>query len=204
MHLLTWVLGLLYYITVPAAIAGGTRTSLSLHLASLHATGWGQLFLFRTPLKSYKWPSYKGKIVTGASLPVLAKAADRSYTSLFKTRPRSTTAGVALFVVGNLLQHVAHRQLAALREKPGMEDKYGQPSSWVFQLVSCPHYLAEIVLYSGLFTLLSPVTTWTVHGPIMLFIVANLACTAKQTHMWYRAKFQNYPKKRKALIPYIF
>ena len=34
--------------------------------------------------------------------------------------------------------------------------------------------------------------------------VANLLLAAMPTHKWYLAKFSNYPKHRKALIPFVY
>ena len=34
--------------------------------------------------------------------------------------------------------------------------------------------------------------------------VSNLLLAAGPTHAWYKKKFENYPKHRKALIPYVY
>lgn len=39
----------------------------------------------------------------------------------------------------------------------------------------------------------------------LLLLVANLAPRAYSHHLWYKKTFsENYPKSRKALIPFIF
>lgn len=55
--------------------------------------------------------------------------------------------GAALFLAGNVLQFASHWGLAQLsKQKPG----YSIPSGGLFEWVSCPHYLAEIIIYLGL------------------------------------------------------
>ena len=42
----------------------------------------------------------------------------------------------------------------------------------------------------------------------MLFVLAlqvtNLLLAAQPTHLWYQEQFADYPKDRKALIPYLY
>lgn len=54
-----------------------------------------------------------------------------------------------VFLGGNLLQFHSHWTLAALRSRLSGQD-YGLPRGGGFELVSCPHYLGEIVIYAGL------------------------------------------------------
>ena len=64
-----------------------------------------------------------------------------------------------VFFAGNALQCHSHYLLARLRariaarKEDGLqttEDGYALPEGGAFDLVSCPHYLGEIVLYAGL------------------------------------------------------
>ena len=74
---------------------------------------------------------------------------------------------MALFLAGNALQLHSHWLLARLRpaqprcsgRKPSaaadadaaaQQSGYVEPRGGAFELVSCPHYLAEIVIYAGL------------------------------------------------------
>jgi protein-S-isoprenylcysteine O-methyltransferase Ste14 len=65
--------------------------------------------------------------------------------------------------------------------------------------VSCPNYLGEIVEWGGW-----ALACWN-PGATAFFIwtVANLAPRAIKTHRWYRQEFADYPRDRKALIPFI-
>ena len=67
--------------------------------------------------------------------------------------------GVVVFFAGNALQCHSHCILARLQARIAgkredrlqtTEDGYALPEGGAFSLVSCPHYLGEIVLYAGL------------------------------------------------------
>ncbi len=46
--------------------------------------------------------------------------------------------------------------------------------------------------------------TWGLPGVMILLISAgNLVPRAAGTHKWYQKQFPDYPKNRKALIPYL-
>ena len=69
--------------------------------------------------------------------------------------------------------------------------------------MSCPHYLAEVTLYLGL---LIVGASGTLNGALLsleAFIVANLASNAVETHLKYRKRFEDYPKDRWAMFPYV-
>lgn len=96
-----------------------------------------------------------------------------------------------MFLAGNALQLHSHWLLACLRptqpRNPGSEfsanagadaaaqqNGYVVPHGGAFELVSCPHYLAEIVIYAGLALvagrgqlLLWLVLTWVVRHSLM-------------------------------------
>ena len=67
--------------------------------------------------------------------------------------------GVLVFLAGNALQCHSHWVLARLRASIAGKrmdllqttaDGYAVPQGGAFMLVSCPHYLGEIVIYLGL------------------------------------------------------
>jgi ABC-type transport system involved in cytochrome c biogenesis permease subunit len=46
--------------------------------------------------------------------------------------------------------------------------------------------------------------TWSLPGlAFFVFTFANLFPRAVSSHKWYREHFQEYPKKRKSIIPFI-
>ncbi|PON36972.1 3-oxo-5-alpha-steroid 4-dehydrogenase, C-terminal [Parasponia andersonii] len=110
--------------------------------------------------------------------------------------------GAAIFFWGWIHQHHCHAILGSLRESREQVDEYVIPHGDWFKFVSSPHYLAEIVLYSGVLVASGArdVTVWL----LFVFVVANLAFAAAETHRWYLRKFENYPRNRLAIIPFVY
>jgi 3-oxo-5-alpha-steroid 4-dehydrogenase 1 len=76
---------------------------------------------------------------------------------------------------------------------------YHLPSGGLYNLVSSPNYLGEIIEWTGW-----AIATWSLPG--VLFSLGAIGCIgvrALHTHRWYEKNFENMPKDRKALIPYI-
>ena len=107
-------------------------------------------------------------------------------------------AGTCLFLFGFWLHFTSDRTIRRLRG-PG-ESGYHIPQGGLFRWVSSPHYLGEIIQWSGWALL-----TWSAAGvAFALFTFCNLAPRALSNHRWYRERFPGYPVERKALIPGIF
>ena len=106
-------------------------------------------------------------------------------------------AGVVLFCVGYVLNQHSDKVLIGLRS--GGETGYKIPEGGGYRFVSCPNYLGEMVEWGGW-----ALACWN-PGATAFFIwtVANLAPRAIKTHRWYREQFADYPRKRKALLPFI-
>ncbi|KAF7002912.1 hypothetical protein CFC21_018318 [Triticum aestivum] len=84
--------------------------------------------------------------------------------------------GAIIFSWGSLHQIRCHAILGSLRENKD-SDEYVIPCGDWFSHVSCPHYLAELI--------------------------TNLSFAAVQTHRWYLQKFEDYPRSRYAIIPFV-
>jgi len=107
-------------------------------------------------------------------------------------------AGATLFLAGFIINRWADLDLRALR-RPG-ETGYRIPYGGLYRWVSCPNYLGEIVEWSGW-----ALATWSLPGlAFAVWTFANLAPRARSHHAWYHTNFQEYPKERKALIPWIW
>ena len=66
-----------------------------------------------------------------------------------------------------------------------------------FRYLSCPNCLGEMLEWCGW-----ALATWSPAGlAFFLYAVANLAPRALANHRWYRRRFDDYPNRRKALIP---
>ncbi|MFX1277070.1 MAG: DUF1295 domain-containing protein [Promethearchaeota archaeon] len=106
--------------------------------------------------------------------------------------------GIILFFHGFIIHLVSDRIIRKLR-KPG-ETCFKIPYGGMFEYVSCPSYLGEITEWFGW-----AIMTWSLPGLIFaIWTFANLTPRARSNHIWYLKTFSDYPKKRKALIPYIF
>ena len=105
--------------------------------------------------------------------------------------------GAILFAAGFAINFHSDRTLFDLR-KPG-EKGYKIPRKGFFKWVSAPNYFGEILEWGGW-----AIATWSLPGlAFFLWTVANLAPRAFANHKWYLATFNDYPKNRKALIPFI-
>jgi protein-S-isoprenylcysteine O-methyltransferase Ste14 len=106
-------------------------------------------------------------------------------------------AGISLFITGFLINKIADEKLRKLRKDNPSE--YVLPKGWLFNYISCPHYFGEIIEWAGW-----AVMTWSVAGlAFFVFSFANLFPRAFSSHKWYKAYFPDYPKERKAIIPFI-
>lgn len=128
----------------------------------------------------------------------LAELADSSaYSKDWLTTPQFIFGGF-MFVVGVMINWKSDTILINLR-KPG-ETGYKIPKGFLFDYVSSPNLFGELVEWTG-FALMA----WNL--PALTFVVwtfANLVPRAKNHHDWYHKKFDNYPKNRKAIFPFIF
>jgi very-long-chain enoyl-CoA reductase len=112
--------------------------------------------------------------------------------------------GGALFVLAELGNAKAHRMLRALR--PAGSTVRVIPRGFLFERISSPHYLFEILSWLG-FALLTG--TWAARA---FFVVGAgiLASWAHARHVAYRKDFdgldgrEKYPDARRALIPGVF
>jgi 3-oxo-5-alpha-steroid 4-dehydrogenase 1 len=107
-------------------------------------------------------------------------------------------AGVVLFALGLGFNIDSDNRLLRLR-KPG-ETGYKIPQGGLFRYISCPNLFSEIVEWIG-YALIG----WNV--AMLSFAVwtfANLAPRAMDHHRWYLGKFEDYPKERKGLVPFLW
>lgn len=89
---------------------------------------------------------------------------------------------------------------AVLRRLRRSGEGYRVPHGGGFRWVSCPHYLGELLAWSGL-----ALATWCPGGLFVLAVsAANLVPRARAIHLWYRRELPDYPTERRALIPFLF
>lgn len=105
--------------------------------------------------------------------------------------------GATLFVVGFAVNVHSDEVLRALKgASPG---RYSIPQGGAYRWVSCPNYLGELIEWAGW-----AIATWSVPGfAFFLWSASNLTPRARDHHRWYRETFADYPRDRRALIPYV-
>lgn len=107
--------------------------------------------------------------------------------------------GVFLFAAGFIINFTSDNILFKLR-KGGNKGEYKIPQGGFYKWISSPNYFGEIIEWSGW-----ALMTWSLPGlSFALWTAANLIPRAKAHHRWYRSHFPDYPKERKAIIPYVF
>ncbi|KAK0135265.1 3-oxo-5-alpha-steroid 4-dehydrogenase 1 [Merluccius polli] len=106
--------------------------------------------------------------------------------------------GSALWLVGWLVNVHSDHILRNLRN-PG-ETGYKIPRGGVFEYVSGANFLGEITEWAGF-----ALAGYSVHSAsFSIFTLVVLANRAVAHHRWYINKYEDYPKSRKALIPFVF
>ena len=69
----------------------------------------------------------------------------------------------------------------------------------MYGFVSCPNYLGEVMIWTGW-----AIATWSLAGlSFAVFTAANLVPRALANHRWYRETFPDYPRTRRAVIPWL-
>ncbi|KAL8603212.1 hypothetical protein ACOMHN_025227 [Nucella lapillus] len=106
-------------------------------------------------------------------------------------------AGVLIFLSGMLINLHSDHILRNLRKEG--EKGYTIPYGGMFEFVSGANFFGECLEWSGFAIMCGtfPAIAFAV------FTVGNIGPRACQHHKWYQEKFEDYPKTRKALIPFI-
>lgn len=153
---------------------------------------------------------------TGKTIPLLIVASAATFNivnaglngyylgTLAKTYPdrwlgdARFVGGALIFLSGAALNLWSDNRLIALR-RCGIPTDYVIPRGGPFELVSCPNHLGEIVQWSGF-----AILCWNL--PALSFAVwtaANLIPRSLSHHRWYRQRFPEYPRGRRAVIPFV-
>ncbi len=104
--------------------------------------------------------------------------------------------GLIIFVIGFYINVSSDNILIKLRTK---QKGYVIPKGKLFNYVSCPNFFGEIIEWLGFAIMtLNPGSL-----SFLIWTICNLIPRSKAHHKWYQENFKNYPKKRKAVIPYL-
>ena len=104
--------------------------------------------------------------------------------------------GAVLFIIGMTINIQSDNKLIYLRKD---SSGYKIPNGGMFRLISCPNHFGEIIEWIGYFFIAFNLPALS----FALWTFFNLVPRALNHHEWYNEYFDNYPKKRKAVLPYI-
>jgi hypothetical protein len=185
----------------PIITQGSVAEQVMAALFTLHYLNRAVIFPFRLHTKGKKMPvaimfsAIAFNLVNGSALGYyFSHYAD--YPAAWMSR-FGFIAGVLLFFSGMIINWSADNYLIHLRKKS--ETGYQIPRGNLFKQISCPNHAGEILEWGG-YALLC----WNL--PALAFFVwtaANLVPRALAHHRWYKQHFEDYPKERTALIPFL-
>ena len=104
--------------------------------------------------------------------------------------------GIIIFLIGMFINVSSDNKLISLRKD---SVGYKIPHGGFFKYISCPNYFGEIIEWFGYLIIAFSL-------PALSFVLLtgfNLIPRALNHHEWYKENFKNYPKNRKAVIPFI-
>ena len=138
------------------------------------------------------------------SLVFFYTSADASWQD--QIRMWSTTFGwtevslVAFFLILQVDQFQNHRHLASLQ-------KYSLPTFRFFKYVSCAHYMDEVLIYGTIALIvnrkLQNLDVFDINYFLaFLFVFVNLAISSRETHKFYRSKFNSF-RTPFSIVPFI-
>lgn len=100
-------------------------------------------------------------------------------------------------------QYQAAKTLANLRKNRSgavVTKEHKIPSGGLFDYVSSPHMTCEMLMYIALSLILFSNHTFKF---VLFWVVSNQLESSLLSHWWYLNTFKNYPKNRKAVIPFV-
>eukprot|EP00553_Chaetoceros_curvisetus_P002931 CAMPEP_0204628590 /NCGR_PEP_ID=MMETSP0717-20131115/16194_1 /ASSEMBLY_ACC=CAM_ASM_000666 /TAXON_ID=230516 /ORGANISM="Chaetoceros curvisetus" /LENGTH=134 /DNA_ID=CAMNT_0051645255 /DNA_START=26 /DNA_END=430 /DNA_ORIENTATION=- len=106
--------------------------------------------------------------------------------------------GLVLFIIGFTINIQSDTILQNLRNAPPV-NTYKIPIGGLYQYVSCANFLGEIVEWFGFAIASNSLPAWA----FFAWVCANLIPRAILHHEWYMIQFENYPKDRYAVIPFV-
>jgi 3-oxo-5-alpha-steroid 4-dehydrogenase 3 len=139
------------------------------------------------------------------------------------------TTAVSLFCLWAQYQQNRHHCLLAMLRSPNIDNNtskskasaksktvYSLPVGGWFRFITCPHYLAEILIYFAFAILLEMQTQIQMHRDhyvhtrrfryfsLLAWVATNLTVSALLHHNWYTKHIPNHTQLgRKAIIPFI-
>jgi 3-oxo-5-alpha-steroid 4-dehydrogenase 1 len=100
-----------------------------------------------------------------------------------------------LMIFGFYLGYSSDATLLKLKQQ---NKGYQIPYGGMFEYVSAPHFLGEILEWTGFAIAANTMTAYS----FPIWTSANLIPRAILQHQWYRTTFREYPRNRKAILPF--
>ena len=105
--------------------------------------------------------------------------------------------GALIFGAGMIINIQSDNILLGLRKEG--DTGYHIPSGGGYRWVSCPNYLGEILEWIGF-----AIASWSLGGlAFAVWTMSNLIPRALSSHRWYQRTFEDYPKERRAVLPFL-
>ena len=104
--------------------------------------------------------------------------------------------GFIIFIIGLYINISSDNTLIKLRTN---QKGYVIPKGGLFNYVSCPNFFGEIIEWLGFAIMTLNLGSIS----FLIWTICNLIPRSKAHHKWYKENFENYPSKRKAVIPYL-
>ena len=109
----------------------------------------------------------------------------------------NTLIGLIVFFTGMYINRSSDNKLISLRKE---NKEYQIPQGGMFKYISCPNHFGEIIEWFGF-----AIIVFNLGALSFAFWTAfNLIPRAMNHHNWYKKSFVEYPKDRKAVIPFLF
>jgi 3-oxo-5-alpha-steroid 4-dehydrogenase 1 len=115
--------------------------------------------------------------------------------------------GLLLFFTGMNINQNSDNILLGLKKQCKQEKsqnngktKYKIPTGGLYDYVSSANYFGEMVEWLGFYLI-----TWNIGSlSFIIWTFCNLFPRGYANHLWYLKTFPDYPKNRKAIIPFVF
>tara|TARA_B110000914_G_scaffold104790_1_gene91860 strand:+ start:1365 stop:2096 length:732 start_codon:yes stop_codon:yes gene_type:complete len=105
-------------------------------------------------------------------------------------------SGLLIFIIGFYVNVSSDNKLIKLRTN---QKDYVIPKGRLFNYVSCPNFLGEIIEWLGFAIMTLNLGSIS----FLIWTICNLIPRSKAHHKWYKENFEKYPTTRKAVIPYL-
>ncbi|CAK1551542.1 unnamed protein product [Leptosia nina] len=140
-------------------------------------------------------------VATVGQGPLFCGSNDRSKVLWIDTRTKFLSLPCILaFLWAFYEQYKSNVIFANLRkDRTGkvITESHKIPHGRLFERVSSPHRLCEIIIYTVIILLVPTKTYFCIY----LWVLCNQIQTAIHAHVWYKNTFKEYPLKRDAIFP---